>query len=86
VLKRSRFDRYVSREDRIKFLEFLEFKAHFVPIDAEVAIFRDPKDDKFLSLALAGGARFLVTGDSDLSAQDPFGPGRILKPADFLNR
>ena len=27
---------------------------------------RDPKDDKFLELAISGDARYLVTGDRDL--------------------
>ncbi|WP_459868116.1 putative toxin-antitoxin system toxin component, PIN family [Endothiovibrio diazotrophicus] len=45
---------------------------------------RDPKDNKFLELAVAGGASALITGDQDLLALHPFRGIPILAPADFL--
>src|SRR5262249_48948764 len=33
---------------------------------------RDPKDDKFLALAVGGGASHIVSGDADLSTLLPF--------------
>ncbi|GAB6044342.1 putative toxin-antitoxin system toxin component, PIN family [Endothiovibrio diazotrophicus] len=45
---------------------------------------RDPKDNKFLELAVAGGASALITGDQDLLALHPFRGIPILTPADFL--
>jgi putative PIN family toxin of toxin-antitoxin system len=86
VLKRSKFDRYVSIQTRQEFLRLVEAKARFITVDNEVQICRNRKDGKFLSLALAGKAKYLVTGDLDLLAHDPFGSCRILKPADFLHR
>jgi putative PIN family toxin of toxin-antitoxin system len=50
---------------------------------------RDPKDNPFLSTAAAGGAKFLVTNDSDLldiseAVKQKFS-FRIVTPKDFLN-
>jgi predicted nucleic acid-binding protein len=45
---------------------------------------RDPKDDKFLELALSAQASCLVTGDQDLLVLHPFRGIPILTPAAFL--
>ena len=45
---------------------------------------RDPRDDKFLDVALGGGAKALITGDLDLLALHPFHDLPILSPAQFL--
>ena len=47
---------------------------------------RDPKDDKFLEAALAGGADCIVSGDADLLDLAPFEDIPILRPAEFLAR
>jgi uncharacterized protein len=47
-------------------------------------ICRDPKDDKFLDVALEGRAAALVTGDEDLLVLHPFEGIPILQPAEFL--
>jgi uncharacterized protein len=33
---------------------------------------RDPKDDKFLALAVNGEAHYLISGDKDLLVMHPF--------------
>jgi predicted nucleic acid-binding protein len=45
---------------------------------------RDPDDDKFLEVAMSGGADWIVTGDADLLALHPFEGIAIVTPADFL--
>jgi hypothetical protein len=40
---------------------------------------RDPKDDKFLGLAVNGHADLILTGDSDLLAPIPFEISRLLR-------
>ena len=45
---------------------------------------RDPKDDKFLELAVDGQAQMLVTGDKDLLALSPYRDIQILTPATAL--
>ena len=46
---------------------------------------RDPKDDKFLSLALAAEAHFFITGDQDLLVLHPFHEVAIVSPAVFMD-
>jgi uncharacterized protein len=45
---------------------------------------RDPKDDKYLELALAAGAETIVSSDDDLLVLHPWRGVRILRPADYL--
>jgi predicted nucleic acid-binding protein len=44
---------------------------------------RDPKDDKYLELALAAGAEIIVSSDDDLLVLHPWRGARILRPADY---
>lgn len=84
VLGRKKFDRYVSAEDRERFLARLLREARLVEITEEVRACRDPKDDKFLGLAVCGGASCVVAGDQDLLVLHPFRGVPILRPARFL--
>jgi putative PIN family toxin of toxin-antitoxin system len=86
VLSRPRFDpfdRYVPLTDRQRFLQLLGGVARRVVITHRMQACRDPRDDRFLQLALNGEAEAIVTGDRDLLALDPFHRVRILRPADF---
>ena len=84
VLSRPRFDRYVSVADRQRFVALLGGVARRVAITHRVQACRDPRDDKFLHVALNGEAEAIVTGDNDLLVLDPFHGVRILSPAAFL--
>lgn len=46
---------------------------------------RDPKDDKFLKLAVNGNATLIVSGDKDLQVLHPFRNIPILSPREFLD-
>jgi putative PIN family toxin of toxin-antitoxin system len=83
VLRRPKFDRYVSREDRAIFLSQLQAPAEFVPIVQLVRECRDPKDDKFLEVALNGRADVIITGDADLLGMHPWRGIGVLAPADY---
>lgn len=83
VLSRRKFDRYVSRDDRKGFLLRLGAVAEFVEIVQVVRECSDPKDDKFLEVALNGSADVIITGDTDLLDMNPWRGIRILKPADY---
>jgi putative PIN family toxin of toxin-antitoxin system len=78
VLFRDKFDRYVSREMRLKYLKMLASGAQWFSIEKRVTDCRDPKDNMFLDLILACSADYLITGDSDLLVLDPYGKTRIL--------
>jgi len=86
VLGRSRFDRYVSLEDRKQFLRLYGRIAEFVPIIYPVRECRDPDDDRFLEVALNGRANVLLTGDRDLLSLHPWRGVAILSPRDYLKR
>ena len=72
VLFRPKFDIYVSREGRARFLAQLGSVAEVVPIIQLVRDCRDPKDDKFLEVALNGRADVIITGDVDLLGMHPW--------------
>ena len=84
VLSRKKFDRYLTREEREQFLVVLLREATVVEIGAEILACRDPKDDKFLELAVSGRASCLITGDEDLLILHSFHGIPIMTPARFL--
>jgi putative PIN family toxin of toxin-antitoxin system len=84
VLSRREFDPYIAIEKRKEFLRLFGRIAEHVPILHVVRACRDPKDDKFLELAVNGTADMIVTGDADLLALDPFRGIRIMTPAGFV--
>jgi uncharacterized protein len=86
VFSRPKFDKYISAEKRKYFVE--DFIAAAIPIITErfeTAICRDPKDEKFLELAVASNADYIVSGDKDLLVLNPFRHTLILTPREFLD-
>lgn len=86
VLRRQKFSRYTSTEDVAAFVEWLAAEGELVTVDQDVGGSRDPADDKFLSLAVAGRADYLVTGDKDLLVLKTIGTTPIVSPTEFLVR
>lgn len=84
VIRRPQFDRYVTIAERREFLSALIRNTTLIAILASVAICRDPKDNKFLELAVNGQADFVVSGDNDLLVLHPFRGVKIVTPRDFL--
>ena len=82
-IDRSKFDNYISRQDRSVFLAQLEPVSEWVSIVGAKMGCRDPDDDKLLETALMGEAECVVTGDQDLQAMSPFQNIPILSSADF---
>jgi len=86
VLAREKFDPYVSVAERQQFLRLLGRVTEIVPITHTVRACRDPRDDKFLELAVNGEATVIVTGDNDLLSLNPFRDIPIITPASFVSR
>ncbi len=84
VLQRPKFDAWRQREQRLAFLAGYASAIELHEPRAEVHACRDPKDDKFLSLAMDVGATWLISSDDDLLVLDPFEGTRILSPAAFI--
>lgn len=85
-MERSKFDRYVSRNSRREFVAFIYATVQMIDVRRSVRACRDPNDDKFLDVAVNGRAQFVVTGDADLLALDPFEGIPIVTPAEYLAR
>jgi uncharacterized protein len=66
VLRRPKFKRYVSEEERLQFLAKFVGDAMIVEVTEVVIDCRDSKDNKFLELAVSGGAKCIISGDADL--------------------
>jgi putative PIN family toxin of toxin-antitoxin system len=86
VLLRDKFDLDVDRVLREELLEEYERLCTLVPIPntARIRACRDPKDDKFLEVAVHGRADAIITGDRDLLDLNPFHGIAILSPAEYL--
>jgi len=84
VLGRREFRKYVEEEDVRRFLAALTREAEWVETTARITACRDPKDNKFLELAVSGRATHLVSGDADLLSLSPFQNITVLTPRAFL--
>lgn len=91
VLLRSKFDAYALASERTAF--FVKYKQEttlLIP-DAQSeqlaeGACRDPKDCKFLALAMACNAAMLVSSDDDLLSLKNWHNTQIVSPAAFLSR
>ena len=86
VLNREKFDKYITHDERMRFMVNFLKVAEMVEISETIIACRDPKDNKLLELAVSGNADFLVTGDKDLLVLNPFGGVEIIMPREFLDK
>jgi uncharacterized protein len=84
VLLRPKFDKYSNRAKRETFLDELLGLVEFVEITVQIDECRDPKDNKYLELAIGGKADLIVTGDEDLLVLHPFRQIPIVSIQTFL--
>jgi putative PIN family toxin of toxin-antitoxin system len=85
TLRKPRLAAYFTRAEQDAFMTMLADRAVWIRVTERLAMCRDPRDDKFLELALSGGASHLLTGDRDLLVLDPVRSTRILSPAALVN-
>ena len=84
TLRRPKLAAYITAAEREAFLEAFGATVELVEVRERLALCRDPRDNRFLELAAAGGADYLVTGDADLLVMGRFRGTTILTPAAFL--
>ncbi len=87
VLFRKKFDKYfIDDEERFLFINKLEINSKIFSPSITINDCRDPKDNKFLELAISANASCLITGDKDLLVLHPFRGIPILNAVDFINK
>jgi putative PIN family toxin of toxin-antitoxin system len=84
VLSRPKFDPYLSVSQRQEFIRLLGSIAQRIPTTCTIRACRDPRDDKFLELAVSGRADVIVTGDQDLLDLNPFHGIPIIIPSEAI--
>ena len=87
VFRREKFDKYISLKERLDFLD--SFIRSAILIEAPKLpkpVCRDPKDDKYLALAIAAQSKIIVTGDTDLLVLNPYKGITIINSFDFLHQ
>ncbi len=84
VLRRPKFDRFATAEQRLEFVAALIDESELIDVHTTLMECRDPKDNKFLELAVDGAADVVVSGDSDLRILSPFRGIPIVSPEMFL--
>jgi putative PIN family toxin of toxin-antitoxin system len=84
VLARPKFSQMIPHERIERVLALLRGEAVWFEPSVRVTDCRDPKDNKYLELALASGASTVVSSDDDLLVLDPWRSVRLVRPADYL--
>ena len=85
VIRRPKFNKYILERLRLEFIAALVQKAEIVKITEVINACRDPKDNKFLDLAISGYAQYIISGDTDLLVLHPFRGVDIVSPRFFIN-
>ncbi|MGN6268134.1 MAG: putative toxin-antitoxin system toxin component, PIN family [Ginsengibacter sp.] len=85
VIFRKKFDRYfLTLAERLEAIDKIEHNSlWFSPIEI-ISECCDPKDNKFLELAVACDASCIISGDDDLLVLNPFRTIPILNASNFL--
>lgn len=84
-LYRKKFDRYLDDVKRSNFLNWLYGLVQFVDVKGVgVEVCVDPDDNKFLDVAISGGAAYLVTGNLKDFPVSYYEGVSIVSPAQFV--
>ena len=86
VMRREKFDRFLSLRRREELVASTMRDSEFIAASTVITECRDSMDNRVLELAVDGGAAAIVTGDADLLVLHPFHQIAIVTPRDFLLR
>jgi uncharacterized protein len=86
TFSKPKLAKYLKRQDVEALIAAYLRTGEEVTVSHAVVACRDPKDDKFLSVAVAGRADAIVTGDDDLLVLHPFRGIDILRPVMLVER
>jgi uncharacterized protein len=86
VLARPKFDTWRSMEQRKEWIKRYAKAVVVFPITINVTDCRDPKDNKFLDLALSAEANIVVVSDDDLLTLNPYNDVEIIGVIEFRDK
>lgn len=84
VLQKSKFEKFITLQDRFEILALLLDKGELINVISKTSICRDESDNKFLNLALDGKADVIITRDPDLLILAGEFSIQIVNPEQFL--
>jgi putative PIN family toxin of toxin-antitoxin system len=84
TVRRKKFDKYKPLGEREQFLLTIARASKIVDITCTVNDCRDPKDNRFLELALSACSTLIVSGDDDLLSMNPYKGVSVVNPSAFL--
>jgi len=85
VIFRRKFDSYfINDDERLRVIDEIETHCEIFVPNISINACRDPKDNKFLELAVFSKASCIITGDNDLLVLHPFRKIPVLNAFDFL--
>jgi uncharacterized protein len=84
TVRRKKFDKYKLLGEREQFLLTISRASKIVDITCTVSDCRDPKDNRFLELALSTSSTLIVSGDDDLLSMHPYKGVDVVNPSTFL--
>jgi putative PIN family toxin of toxin-antitoxin system len=86
TLTKPKFVKYITESEIELAVESYLRASKVVEVIFHIQACRDPKDNKFLDVAVSSVADCLITGDDDLLTLHPFRGVDILTPRDFCER
>jgi len=86
VFIRPKFDKYLPLELRLEIIDDFKLLTFSANPTIQITDCRDPKDNKFLELAVSASANCIITGDQDLLSLNPFRAISIISAKEFLDK
>lgn len=88
VIQRDKFNKFFEKraDERDEFIKDLQDFGIFIEPTQSITDCQDPKDNKFLEVALSCNAIYLMFGDKDLTVLNPYKGIQILTPTEFLEK
>jgi putative PIN family toxin of toxin-antitoxin system len=84
VLSRDKFRRYIPLSKSVDYVEWYAGISEHVVVTEHVIACRDPKDDKFLSVAVLGKADCIIAGDRHLLDMIEFNSIPVYRATEFI--
>jgi uncharacterized protein len=84
VFQREKFEQHLPLGTRLSVLADLAARITVIRPTSVITDCRDPKDNKFLALALDGNVATIISGDADMKALNPWRGIGIVSPEEFV--